>query len=267
MSITGRKKIHPKFLKRKNILSSVQKALSLIEYICRNASVGVSEAAIKLKTAKSTAYRILSTLEDSAFVIQCQKTGKYKPGTKLIELEILKNSLRNSHIDLDTLHHILKKLSKESGENAIFAYQIPSEDNFIVVSEVLSSNSLIARPMLYEKFSILSSPVGIAYLSTFKKHEANRKIEELIKKEKELKISEKNILKQINNASKLKYYCAEPAKHPELTMMATPTFSSSGIFKGCLAIFGPKFRHNSKQSKKWGKILLASSKTLSSVIQ
>jgi len=71
----------------------------------------------RLNLHKSTYYRLLRTLEHHRYAEKDQHTGKYRPGSKLLELA----SKATSRFDLATIGRpYLEKLSSQSGETAVF---------------------------------------------------------------------------------------------------------------------------------------------------
>ena len=66
-------------------LESVDNALRLLTLVAAKAKLGVSEAAVELGVAPSTAYRLLSTLRYRGFVIQ-GRDRTYRAGPALEEM-------------------------------------------------------------------------------------------------------------------------------------------------------------------------------------
>lgn len=66
-------------------IESVDNALRLLLMFREQPTVGVSEAGRALGVARSTAHRLLSTLEYHGFVTKDQKSRAYRPGAALVE--------------------------------------------------------------------------------------------------------------------------------------------------------------------------------------
>ena len=67
-------------------MQSVDRAISVLEILARRGSVGVSEMAIEIGVHKSTAFRLLSALEDRDLVEQVGDRGKYQLGFGILRL-------------------------------------------------------------------------------------------------------------------------------------------------------------------------------------
>lgn len=66
--------------------TSVAKALELLALVGQKRSLRVADAADALGVARSTAHRLLATLEEYGFVIQDTPNGAYRPGSALNEI-------------------------------------------------------------------------------------------------------------------------------------------------------------------------------------
>src|SRR5579884_610049 len=67
-------------------VQSVDRALSILEYLAEHGSCGVTEIAKSLDVHKSTAFRLVGALENRQLVEQVEERGKYRLGFGLIRL-------------------------------------------------------------------------------------------------------------------------------------------------------------------------------------
>src|SRR3954465_6254080 len=67
-------------------VQSVDRALSILTILARLGQVGVTEIAAELGVHKSTAFRLMSTLEVHELVEQTEERGKYRLGLGLVRL-------------------------------------------------------------------------------------------------------------------------------------------------------------------------------------
>jgi DNA-binding IclR family transcriptional regulator len=70
----------------KNLVQSVLRALSILELLDRKRELGVTEISESLQLDKSTAFRLISTLKHSQFIVQNTANSKYANSYKLFEL-------------------------------------------------------------------------------------------------------------------------------------------------------------------------------------
>lgn len=67
-------------------VQSVDRALTILEYLAEHGSAGVTEIARSLDVHKSTAFRLVVALENRQLVEQVEQRGKYRLGFGLIRL-------------------------------------------------------------------------------------------------------------------------------------------------------------------------------------
>ncbi|WP_211247657.1 IclR family transcriptional regulator [Cryptosporangium arvum] len=67
-------------------VQSVDRAISVLEILARRGEAGVSEVAAELAVHKSTAFRLLETLEERSMVEQTADRGKYRLGFGVVRL-------------------------------------------------------------------------------------------------------------------------------------------------------------------------------------
>lgn len=67
-------------------IQSVDRAVSVLEILARRGEVGVSDIAAEIGVHKSTAFRLLSTLETRDLVEQLQERGRYRLGFGILRL-------------------------------------------------------------------------------------------------------------------------------------------------------------------------------------
>ncbi|SDE07242.1 IclR family transcriptional regulator [Sporomusa acidovorans] len=110
-------------------LQSVDNALQILELFSGNvAELGVTDVSKLLGLGRSTAHRLLSTLENRAFVEQNPVTGKYKLGMKIVNIGANKLSRLNI---IKECHPCLEALSSETGEATHLALYSRGEITFV----------------------------------------------------------------------------------------------------------------------------------------
>lgn len=67
-------------------VQSVDRAITVLEILARRGAAGVSEVALDIGVHKSTAFRLLSALEDRGLVQQASDRGKYQLGFGILRL-------------------------------------------------------------------------------------------------------------------------------------------------------------------------------------
>ena len=130
---------------KKDRLKTLDKSLALLEFISINEKetgkeIGISEINNTLHLGLSTIHRILTTFKTRGYIIQNQKTMKYRLGIKLFELGY---TVQNTNRLIETIKPHLKQLSQSTSETANLAILEGKEVVYITKiesSEVLTTN-------------------------------------------------------------------------------------------------------------------------------
>lgn len=121
----------------KYILQSVDNSLIVLELFAENKELGVSEVAELMNMGKSTAFRILTTLENRHYLHK-QKNSKYCLGLKLFSLgHIVKNDI----LIKDFTYSYLTRLTNQTGETSHLVMWY-DKNKVIFVEKVLSKASI-----------------------------------------------------------------------------------------------------------------------------
>src|SRR5215213_7106293 len=94
-------------------VQSVDRALTILAVLARLGQAGVSELAAELGVHKSTAFRLVNTLESHDIVEQTEVRGKYRLGMGLVRLA----GASSARLDLvQQARPVVRRLAAESGE-------------------------------------------------------------------------------------------------------------------------------------------------------
>jgi DNA-binding IclR family transcriptional regulator len=110
-------------------LQSVDNALRILELFSGNVQeLGVSDVSRMLGLGRSTAHRLLSTLENRGFVEQNPNTGKYKLGIKIVNIGA--NLLGKLNL-IKECRPYLEQVSNKTGETCHLALYSQGEITFV----------------------------------------------------------------------------------------------------------------------------------------
>ena len=123
-------------------LKSVASALDLLDCFVTDEELGVSEVARRLGVAKSTAHRLLTTLQSRQLIEQNPVNGKYRLGLHLFELgqlALTRVELRRRSLtlleELRELSGWTVHLSVVQGADALFLERLPTLRGMQVMDE------------------------------------------------------------------------------------------------------------------------------------
>ena len=110
-------------------LQSVENALKVLELFSGdNGELGVSDVSRALDIGRSTAHRLLTTLESRSFVEQNQATGKYRLGMKIVHIGV---SILGRINIVAECHPFLETITEETGESSHLSFYSQGEITFI----------------------------------------------------------------------------------------------------------------------------------------
>jgi DNA-binding IclR family transcriptional regulator len=99
-------------------VQSVDRAIAVLEILASRGEAGVSEVATEIDVHKSTAFRLLSALEDRGLVEQVEDRGKYRLGFGIVRLA----GAVADRLDVTRLGRpVCERLASEIGETANLA--------------------------------------------------------------------------------------------------------------------------------------------------
>lgn len=246
---------------KKQLIGSLTKGLIILEIMMEHDVVGVTEISKALKINKSSAYRLLITLEDRGFVKQDQISGKYSLGMKLagFRTKVLEG------MDIrDLARPFLNKLTEITKESS--ALSILQKDRATII-EKNSSKEFISANL----YAGLSEPLHCTALGkvlmTFNTEEnQNRLLENLTMERFTPKtITDKSELISQMSMIRLMGYAMDDEEYSlGMRCIAAPIFGSKGKLVAAIGISGPTIRIKPEEFDRYSKELVSIAQQLSS---
>jgi len=143
------------------LIQSVSRALDLLEaFSAKEAELGVTELARKLKLHKNNVFRLLATLETRGYVEQDKETERYRLGVKVYEVA----SVFLQHLDLrrQSRPH-LESLAAKSGETAYLT--VLDGGAAVYVDMVESEQGVRVGPRLGRRVPAVATAAGHVLLA------------------------------------------------------------------------------------------------------
>lgn len=149
------------------LLQSVDNALRILELFEGSVrELSLTEIARHLALGKSTAHRLLATLEAREFVEQNPETGRYRLGVRLIHIGA--NKLSSINV-IDECHPILEELSTITGESTHLSFYSNGRTTF--VDKVKGANPAVMASMVGYTTPAYSSASGKIFLAFMPREE------------------------------------------------------------------------------------------------
>src|ERR671921_27247 len=118
-------------------VQSVDRALTILEVLARVGEAGVTEIAAELGVHKSTAFRLVATLEAHRLVEQTEDRGKYRLGVGVLRLA----GATSARLDVvQEARSVCRQLAADTGETVNIA--VLSESSALYLDQVAGSSAL-----------------------------------------------------------------------------------------------------------------------------
>jgi DNA-binding IclR family transcriptional regulator len=142
------------------IVQSVDRAVSVLVLLARMGEAGVTEIADELGVHKSTAFRLLATLESRGLAEQNVARGKYRLGFGVVNLA----SAVTASLDLTRVSRsVCEALAREVGETVNVA--IHDGDSVINVDQVMGSSAVTTVNWVGKRNPLHATSSGKVFLA------------------------------------------------------------------------------------------------------
>ncbi len=142
-------------------VQSVERAVTILQFLARNGWSGVTEVGAEIGVHKSTAFRLLSTLESRGMVEQHIDSGKYHLGFGLVHLA------RAVTVGSDVsrqAHTSMAWLADESAETVSLA--ILEGDEVVTVDHIIPDASVVSRSWIGQRTPLHATSPGKVFLAS-----------------------------------------------------------------------------------------------------
>jgi len=230
-----------KMQKKKERIKSIDKALDLLEFLSvHEQEIGILEISHRLNIGLSTVHRILSTLKSRDYIIQNQKTAKYRLGIKLFELGCEVQSTKNL---IKTTRPYLRKLSAITNETANLA--ILEGKEVIYLDTIESSETLRTEIVQGTRIAAHCTALGKVLLtflpdSDFEQLYGNN--EPIISLTPQSISSLGELKKELKNVKERGYALDMEEYKIGINCVGVPIFNKNGETVAAISITGPASR-------------------------
>lgn len=220
---------------------SLERGLQALLFLSTRKSIGVTELADELKINKSTAFRILETLQKFNMVEQNKQTSKYKLGPAILKCS--EQLYKNLNI-ISLARPIMTKLAEEVGESVHLC--ILSNDSAVVIEQIMTNSRLIVNAKIGNAEPLHSSSVGKCLLA----YSDEQLREQIISRLTFTKYTEKTITSVERLREELSkilingYALDDNEISDEIKCIAAPIFNHMGEVHYSMGISGPSGRMN-----------------------
>jgi DNA-binding IclR family transcriptional regulator len=224
-------------------VQSVDRAVTVLEILARG-SAGVSEVATQLGVHKSTAFRLLTALEDRELVEQAQNRGKYRLGFGVLRLA---NAVLG-RLDLTQQSRpVCERLAAELGETVNVAVR---RSHYVVnVEQARGPSAVVAHNWVGELTPLHATSSGKILLAFMKPQERREVLggDGLPRFTPRTITSFDELTSHVEQAARDGYASAVEELEEGLNAIAAPVRDHTGAVVAALSVSGPAYRFDRQQ--------------------
>ncbi|HSS62407.1 MAG TPA: IclR family transcriptional regulator [Candidatus Limnocylindrales bacterium] len=217
---------------------SVERAINILDLLAQGGWQTGAEVARALQVHRSTALRLLGTLERHALVERDQRTARYRLGRRLPQLA----SVVTGEFDLRYVARpICEQLAAATGETATFELLIG--DDIVPIEQATASTSVVTINWLGRRYPVHCTASGKAILAFGPEAVRDRLLARPLEKVTPRTITDRSELEAQLEAVR---QSGLARTHEELEMgldaIAAPVFGPDGDVAAALDVSGPTHR-------------------------
>lgn len=218
-------------------VQSVDRALSILELLARVGEAGVTKIAAELDVHKSTAFRLVATLESHRLVEQAEDRGKYRLGVGVLRLA----GATTARLDVvQEARSVCRQLAAATGETVNIA--VLSESSALYLDQVAGSSALQPHNWVGQHIPLHATSNGKVLLSGLDQPALETLLGKL-SAYTPLTITKKGRLhEELARVREQGYALAVDELEVGLTAAAAPIRNAHGDVVASMSVSGPTFR-------------------------
>ncbi|NYJ00289.1 DNA-binding IclR family transcriptional regulator [Nocardioides thalensis] len=220
-------------------VQSVDRALTILEQLARHGEAGVTEIAGELGVHKSTAFRLVATLEAHRLVEQTEDRGKYRLGVGLLRLA----GATTARLDLvQEARPVTRQLASDTGETVNIA--VLSEHSALYLDQIAGSSALQPHNWVGQHIPLHATSNGKVLLSGLDKQRLDATLSRLAAYTPATITSKGKLRAELERVREQGYALAIDELEVGLTAAAAPIRNVHGDVVASMSVSGPSFRVN-----------------------
>lgn len=233
-------------------VQSVDRALSILEVLARIGEAGVTEIAAELAVHKSTAFRLVATLEAHRLVEQTAERGKYRLGVGVLRLA----GATSARLDVvQEARSVCRQLAAATGETVNIA--VLSESSALYLDQVAGSSALQSHNWVGQHIPLHATSNGKVLLSGLEPPALEALLGSL-STFTPLTITKKSALRaELDVVREQGYALAVDELEIGLTAAAAPIRNAHGDTVASMSVSGPSFRIREERVDEVVRLLVA----------
>jgi DNA-binding IclR family transcriptional regulator len=218
-------------------VQSVDRALTILEALARAGVAGVTEVAAELDVHKSTAFRLMSTLECHDLVEQTGDRGKYRLGVGVLRLA----GATTARLDVvQEARQICRRLAATTGETVNLA--VLSGNSALYLDQVAGSSALQSHNWVGQHIPLHATSNGKILLSELEETRRDQVLGSLTGYTEQTITRKAALIKELVEVRMQGYAVAVDELEAGLTAAAAPIRNAHGDIIASMSVSGASFR-------------------------
>ena len=218
-------------------VQSVDRALTILEMLAREGEAGVTEIAADLGVHKSTAFRLLATLESHRLVEQVGDRGRYRLGVGNLRLA----GATTARLDLVTeARPVCRQLAGDTGETVNIT--VRSETSALYLDQVAGNSAVQSHNWVGQHIPLHATSNGKVLISELSEKDLTAALRDLPRFTDATVTSRSKLKAELQHVREAGYAVAVGELEVGLTAAAAPIRSAHGDIIASMSISGPTFR-------------------------
>ena len=231
-------------------VQSVDRALTILGILARLGEAGVTEIAAELGVHKSTAFRLVATLESHGMVEQNEERGKYRLGVGVLRLA----GATTARLDVvQEARPICRKLAADSGETVNIA--VLSDRSALYLDQVAGQSALQSHNWVGQHIPLHATSNGKVLLSGLSSDEVDGRLPRLPSYTTDTVTSRARLRRELAEVRDQGYAVAVDELEVGLTAIAAPIRNAHGDVIASISVSGPTFRLGERLDEVIGRLI------------
>lgn len=241
-------------------VQSVDRAVTILEIIARTGLAGVTDIASEIGVHKSTASRIVSTLEARGLVEQDHSRGKYRLGLGILRLA----GATTARLDIvQESRPIAKRLAEQTGETINIA--VLSDGSALYLDQVSGTASVQSHNWVGQRIPLHATSNGKVLLSGLSEDGIRTTLGRRLQSfTPQTVTSAPQLLSEIAQVRTRGFSIVIDELEVGLTAVSTPIHNAHGDVIASLSASGPSFRFTGQKVETARTLLVDASVDISS---
>ena len=230
-------------------VQSVDRALSILEVLARIGEAGVTEVAAELGVHKSTAFRLVATLEAHRLVEQTGDRGKYRLGVGLLRLA----GATTARLDVvQEARPVCRQLAADTGETVNIT--VLSESSALYLDQVAGASAIQPHNWVGQHIPLHATSNGKVLLSVLDDAALRRLLATLPSYTPRTITKKGDLRAELEQVREQGYAVAVDELEVGLAAVAAPIRNAAGDVIASISVSGPTYRFSDRLDELAGQV-------------